>query len=85
MHRRKNALAPDPTEEAIWRAGSIGALERLAGIGSWQDERAAFWQPYCRMQAAEGLDAGVAELKRRIRAHAEQVPRHRRTKGDPHA
>ena len=60
----------DQVEARIRSAGSIGELERLAGIGRSQDERAAFWQPYCRLRGAAALDAGVAELKRRIRARA---------------
>ena len=77
MPRRKHDSPPDPTEDAIRQAGSIGALERLAGIGSAQDERAAFWTPFCTLPGADGLDAGVAELKRRIRAQAAHPPRPR--------
>ena len=85
MSRHKNEPTPDPTEDAIRRAGSIGALERLAGIGSTQYERAAFWKPYCKMPGAEGLDAGVSELKRRIRAQAQPTRRNRRSRVDHHA
>lgn len=85
MPQRKRGPTPDLMEEAIQRAGSIGALERLAGIGSAQDERAAFWQPYCKMPAAEALDAGVSELKRRIRSQAQQATRNNQSKGRRHA
>ena len=85
MPRHKTEPKPDPTEDAIRRAGSIGALERLAGIGSTQEERAAFWEPYCKRPGAEGLDAGVSELRRRIRAQAQPTPRNRRTRVDHHA
>ena len=77
MPRRRQTPPSDRTEEVIRRAGSVGALERLAGIGSAPDDRAAFWAPFCKMPGAQGLDAGVAELKRRIRAvaRAEAIPR----------
>ena len=70
MPRRQRPNPHEQIEEAIRRTGSIGALERLAGVGSAQDERAAFWAPFCKLLGAEGLDAGIAELKRRIRAGA---------------
>ena len=70
MRRKRAAPRLDPVEVAIRAAGSIGALERLAGIGPTLDERAAFWNPFMTLPAAAGLDAGVAELKRRIRAAA---------------
>ena len=66
MARRKQASSPDPVEEAIRNAGSIGALERLAGIGQTQDDRFAFWQQFTILPATESLDAGVAGLKRLI-------------------
>jgi hypothetical protein len=59
---------------AIRQAGSIGALERLAGIGRAPEERAAFWQPFSKLPGAQGLDAGVAELKRIIRTEARKPP-----------
>ncbi len=74
MPRRKQPCQQDQTEEAIRRAGSIGALERLAGIGGAPEERAAFWQPFCKLPGAQGLDAGVAELKRIIRTQAQTPP-----------
>jgi hypothetical protein len=74
MSRRKQPCQQDQTEAAIRRTGSIGALERLAGIGRTSEERAAFWQPFSNLPGAEGLDAGVAELKRMIRAQAQKAP-----------
>ena len=77
MPRRKPERAQAQIEEAIRRAGSFGALERLVGIGSTQEAREEFWRPFARLPGAAGLDAGVAELKGRIRAaaRAEAVPR----------
>jgi hypothetical protein len=85
MPPRKTAPKPDPTEEAIRKAGSIGALERLAGIGSAQEDRVSFWTPFCKMPGAAGLDTGVLELKRRIRARAQPERKSRATKEYPHA
>ena len=70
MKRCTRASKLDQTEDAIRRAGSIGALERLAGIGGAAEDRAAFWQPFCKLPGAQGLDAGVEELKRIIRSNA---------------
>lgn len=71
MPRRKRQSAVDLVEVALQRAGSIGALERMAGVDQAPEARAAFWEEYCRIKPpAAALDAGVAELKRRIRAHA---------------
>ena len=75
MKRCTRASKLDQTEDTIRRAGSIGALERLAGIGGAAEDRAAFWQPFCKLPGAEGLDAGVAELKRIIRTHAQTPPK----------
>lgn len=60
-------LRAERLEEAISRAGSIGELERMAGIGQDHAARYAFWQPYAHLPGAASLDAGVAELKRLIR------------------
>lgn len=57
-------------EEAIRRAGTIGELERLAGVGQADAERYEFWKAYARLPGGASLDAGVAELKRRIRTRA---------------
>ena len=75
MKRCTRASKLDQTEDTIRRAGSIGALERLAGIGGAAEDRAAFWQPFCKLPGAEGLDAGVAELKRIIRSNARTPPK----------
>ena len=85
MTRRKHDSSYDQTEDAIRRAGSIGALERLAGIGRTHDERTAFWAPFCKLPGASGLDAGGAELKRIIRVQAPQRPRPRHTGDRRHA
>lgn len=70
MPRRTPQPRPDPIEDAIRRAGTIGALERLAGIGQDGDDRYTFWKPFTYLPGAAGLDAGCEELKRRIRAQA---------------
>ena len=57
----------DQVEAAIRRSGSIGELERLAGVEQHHDARYAFWHAYSHLPGAASLDAGVAELKRRIR------------------
>lgn len=59
-------LANPATETAIRTAGTIGNLERLAGVA----DRAAFWKPYARTPGTTGIDQGVAELKRIIRTAA---------------
>ena len=74
MPRRTVAARPDPVEDAIRTAGSIGALERLAGVGQTQDERFAFWRAFTALPASESIDAGVAELKRLTRARPAPVP-----------
>lgn len=73
MPRTKRMDPNDAVEAAIRRAGSIGALERLAGVGRSDAERYAFWKQYSLLPAGQTLDAGVAELKRRIRAQAKQL------------
>ena len=70
MARAKTPSADEATELAISQAGSIGDLERLAGIGQDLDSRSRFWIPFCRLPGTQSLDAGTAELKRRIRAAA---------------
>jgi hypothetical protein len=68
-HRRsdRRGKAPlDPIVVALHHAGSIGNLEALAGIPGTDAERTAFWLPFAHLRDAAGLDAGVAELKRRI-------------------
>ena len=74
MPRHKQPSIIEQTEDAIRRAGSIGALERLAGIGTTPDARMAFWEPFCKLPAAQSLDAGVAELKRIIREKVRLLP-----------
>lgn len=73
MARKRQKDTHDQIEAQIAAAGSIGGLERLAGLGSTQEERAEFWAPFCKLSACESLDEGVAELKRRIRARAPQT------------
>lgn len=80
MARQKQT--PPDLEGAIRTAGSIGALEHLAGIGQTQDERSAFWLQFAQLPSYQSLDAGVAELKRMIRVkggcQASQAPGRRR-------
>lgn len=72
MSRRKRPTAADlkaaRLEEMIRRASSIGDLERMAGVGRDHDSRYTFWRDYSHLPGAASLDAGVAELKRRIRS-----------------
>ena len=74
MPRHKQPSIIEQTEDAIRRAGSIGALERLAGIGTTPKARISFWEPFCKLPAAQSLDAGVAELKRIIREKVRLLP-----------
>ena len=67
--RRSRATTPD-IEGTIRRASSIGAMERLAGVAQDEDSRATFWNPFMHLPGGQALDAGCAELKRRIRADA---------------
>ncbi|AQS65468.1 MULTISPECIES: hypothetical protein [Rhizobium/Agrobacterium group] len=53
--------------------GTIGDLERSAGIGPSSAERTAFWQQFHHLNGKACLDAGVAELKRMIAAREEQA------------
>ncbi|PDT01452.1 hypothetical protein CO666_25500 [Rhizobium chutanense] len=48
--------------------GTIGDLELRAGIGPSPAERTAFWQQFHHLDGQACLDAGVAELRRRIAA-----------------
>ena len=70
MPKKHKPTPHDQVEDAIRTTGSIGGLERLAGIGPTIDERYAFWKDYSHLPANLSLDIGVAELKRRIRAKA---------------
>jgi hypothetical protein len=47
---------------------TIGKLERRAGIEQTPEARAAFWKPFAHLEARAMLDAGCAELRRRIEA-----------------
>ena len=49
MSRKQRAVQHDPIEDAIRKAGSVGALERLAGIGPSDAERYAFWKEFARL------------------------------------
>ena len=68
MARSEHKTSEADDEAAIRSASSIGDLERLAGIGRDHDSRYQFWHAFAAVPAAKCLDAGVAELKRRIRA-----------------
>lgn len=76
MHRQKRPSPADRVEEAVRRAASIGDLERLAGIEQTEAARYAFWTAYTQLPGAQSLDAGCAELKRRIHAEAASMPAH---------
>lgn len=67
----------DPPSEAIRRAGCIGDMERLAGIPPRTEDRTAFWLPFSHVPGASALDAGTAELKRRIIASANDAHQQR--------
>ena len=85
MQRRKNALAPDPTEEAIRRAGSIGALEQLAGIGAGRMNARPFGSLTAGCKRCRRVGCGCCRVEashpRACRAGAETPPNQR----DPHA
>lgn len=72
MRPKRHLSEHDLIEASIRATDSIGGLERLAGIGQTLDERAAFWKPFMHLPGAASLDAGVTELKRRIRM--QEVP-----------
>jgi hypothetical protein len=74
MPRRKQKRLCDQTEEAIRRAGTIGELERLAGIASDPASRRAFWTSFMHLAGSAALDAGCEELRRRIRNQASGGP-----------
>ena len=66
-HRKQKSLRDD-TEEVIRRAGTIGELERLAGIGPDLASRQAFWTSFMHLAGSAALDAGCAELRKRVRS-----------------
>lgn len=72
MPRRKTKPETDlssPVESAIAKAQTLGQLERLAGIRQDRESRLAFWLPFAAIRdSGKSMDAGAAELKRRIRA-----------------
>jgi hypothetical protein len=74
LARRKRPTAGDlkaeRLEEMIRRASSIGDLERMASVGRDHVVRDAFWRDCAHLPGAASLDAGVAELKRRIRLNS---------------
>lgn len=45
---------------------TIGELEREAGIGPAKKDRFAFWIQFKDLDSRAAIDAGVAELRRRI-------------------
>ncbi|WP_018240814.1 hypothetical protein [Ensifer sp. BR816] len=53
--------------------GTIGELERLAGIGASLPERTAFWMQFHHLDGPACLKAGVAELNRLIAEKAATV------------
>lgn len=70
MPRRRDRGTEPMIEDAIKTAGSIGALERLAGIIQDVDSQYAFWKPFMHLPGGKALDAGCDGLKRRIRVSA---------------
>jgi len=71
---RKRPAKPTTDEimtNLTMRFSSIGQLERLAGVEQSHDARWQFWRPFCKLPASESLDAGVAELRARIRQKIE--------------
>ncbi len=57
---------PTPTASVAPVPGTIGALERRAGIGPDEDSRFRFWIAF--RNSADPIADGVAELRRRIAA-----------------
>lgn len=75
--RREEARMPKatpvevhPFELELGRAGSLGRLEQLAGIGSDPASRAAFWRPFASLPARDTIEAGCVELRRMARRAA---------------
>ncbi len=68
MRQKQRTTTDEQIEEKIRAAGTIGKLERLAGIEQSLDGRYAFWTIYSQLPGGQSLDAGGAELKRLIRA-----------------
>ena len=68
MAAKQHRASKADIEASISSASSIGDLERLAGIGQDNESRYQFWRAFAAVEGAKCLDAGVAELKRRIRA-----------------
>ena len=69
---RKNLVhTQNPIRAALKAFMMIGELERLAGIDTGNPTaREAFWNNYKLPPGTSGLDAGVAQLLRRIEALA---------------
>jgi hypothetical protein len=70
MRRKQSRAQCDPIEERIRKAGTIGTLERLAGVGPDPQSRTNFWLNYTRLSGDSGLNAGIEALKQRARARA---------------
>jgi len=68
VRQKQRTTTAEQIEAKIRAAGTIGNLERLAGIEQSPDGRYAFWTTYSQLPGGQSLDAGVAELKRLIRA-----------------
>lgn len=71
MVTRRKKSKDEAIEGAIRAAGTVGQLERLAGIDG-DEARTTFWRQYREIgETRDGeayLKAGSDELKRRIRA-----------------
>ena len=61
MTRPTNTMSDAPVP------GTIGALERLAGIGPDEESRFRFWIAF--RNSADPIADGLAELRRRIATH----------------
>ncbi len=70
MGQKQRATTDEQIKAKIRAAGSIGDLEKLAGIDQSPDGRYAFWTTYSKLPGQQSIDAGVAELKRRNRTQA---------------
>lgn len=75
MRRTQSRTRADLVEEHIRRAGTIGELERLAGIAPDVKSRTDFWLSYAHLPGASALDAGVEALKQQTRMRVAEADR----------
>ncbi|MCO5067050.1 MAG: hypothetical protein M9924_22045 [Rhizobiaceae bacterium] len=73
VHKAHRSALSVPRPNAARNAVTFGQLEQLAGIGTSEEERYAFWKTFVPY-GANALDAARDELYRRIAARLPAKP-----------